>query len=315
MAVLVCGVGYIGSALAAQLLAGNEDVVGMDNFFSTDRRAIDALARHNRFRFVEGDVAEPGHVAAALEAADVAVVYMLAAQSSPNDAAVDPAYTECTNLRGPRVVLEACASRGVGTVVLGSSLRVYGQPLPRGLDECAPYGRQSDLSHLTKIYAEKLLELHAGRRSMRAVSARLAIVYGLGPVLKRDPSFMTVPNRFAWQASRGERLRVNPGQGTVQLIHLEDATRALIQLAEWPREGYQPVNVLGEEWALGDLARLVADEGLARGLDVTVDAPAGEHAELVGARSRLTAAGFMPRRRLEDGVRELIDYFMAGPVL
>src|SRR5262249_6114293 len=160
--------------------------------------------RHGGFRLVEGDVAEPEHVALALAAADVRVAYLLAAQSSPDDAAAPAEYTERTNLRGARVLLDACADRGVETVVFGSSLRVDGQPLPPGFDESTPYGRQSALSHLSKIYVEKLLELHAGRRTMRAISARLAIVYGLGPVMKRQPSYMTVPNRFAWQAHRRE---------------------------------------------------------------------------------------------------------------
>ena len=311
MAVLVCGVGYLGSALAGQLLAANEEVVGLDNLFSTDPRAIESLRRHDRFQLVEGDVAEAADVDAALAAADVSAVYLLAAQSSPNDAAVDPAYTERTNLRGPRVVLEACAARGVDTLVFGSSLRVYGQPLPAGFDECTPYGRQGDLSHLSKIYAEKLLELHAGRRAMRAVSARLAIVYGLGPVMKREPSFMTVPNRFAWQASRGETLRVNPGQGTVPLLHVDDAVRALIRLGDWPAEGYQPVNVLGEECALGELAGLVVAEARARGLEARAEVP-DERPTPARGRSRWTEA---PTRRLDEGVRELLDYFSASPVV
>jgi nucleoside-diphosphate-sugar epimerase len=311
VAVLVCGVGYIGSALSAQLLAANEEVVGLENLFSTDRRAIEALRRHDRFHFVEGDVAEPADVAAALDAADVSAVYLLAAQSSPNDQAVDPAYTERTNLRGPRIVLEACAARGIETMVFGSSLRIYGQPLPPGFDECTPYGRQSDLSHLSKIYAEKLLELHAGRRPMRAVSARLAIVYGLGPVMKRESSFMTVPNRFAWQACRGETLRVNPGQGTVQLLHVDDAVRALIRLADWPGAGYQPVNVLGEECALGELAALVVDEARARGIDADAEVP-DERPEPVGGRSRYAEPA---RRRLDEGVREMLDYFLTVPVV
>jgi nucleoside-diphosphate-sugar epimerase len=311
VAVLVCGVGYIGAALAGHLLGAGQAVVGLDNLFSTDRGAIDALVERDGLRFVQGDVAESADVAAALDAADVSTVYLLAAQSSSNDGAVDPAYTERANLRGPRVVLEACAARGVGTVVLGSSLRVYGQPLPPGFDECAPYGRQSDLSHLSKLYAEKLLELHAGRRPMRAVAARLAIVYGLGPVMKRDPSFMTVPNRFAWQACRGETLRVNPGQGMVQLLHLEDAVRALARLADWSSDGYQPVNVLGEECALGELASLVVAAALARGIDARAEAPR-ECPEPSHGRSRLTEAGFAPRRELADGLGELVEYFRGG---
>jgi len=313
VAVLVCGVGYIGAALAGRLLSLGEEVVGLENFFSSDRRALAALGRHGGFRLVEGDVAEPEHVAFALAAADVRVAYLLAAQSSPDDAAAPAEYTERTNLRGPRVLLDACADRGVETVVFGSSLRVYGQPLPPGFDESTPYGRQSDLSHLSKIYVEKLLELHAGRRTMRAISARLAIVYGLGPVMKQQPSYMTVPNRFAWQAHRRERLRVNAGQGAVQLLHLDDAVGALIRLGDWAEPGYQPVNVLGDETSLADLARLVVAEGARRGLDVAAELPDEPPPAPSGGRSRLDGRGHARGRDLAGGVRELLDYFAAEP--
>ncbi|HEV8638977.1 MAG TPA: NAD(P)-dependent oxidoreductase [Chloroflexota bacterium] len=312
MAVLVGGVGYIGAALAGQLLTVGEEVVGFDNFFSTDRRAVAALCRHGGFRFVEGDLAEPEHVARAFAAADVRIAYLLAAQASPDDRAAPIEYAERTNLRGPRVFLEECASRGVESVVLGSSLRVYGQPLPPDFDESTPYGRQSDLSHLSKIYAEKLLELHAGRRPMRAVAARLAIVYGLGPVMKMQPAFMTVANRFAWQACRGDALRVNAGQGMVQLLHLDDAVRALIRLGDWPEAGYHPVNVLGDESSLVDLARLVAAEGARRGLGVQFDLPDEPRPVPSRGRSRLDGLGFVRSRDLGGGLRELLDYFAAG---
>ena len=312
MAVLVCGVGYIGAALAGRLLADGEDVVGLESFFSSDRSAVAALGRRGRFRLVEGDVAEPGDVARALGAADVRVAYLLAAQSSPDDTAVPAAYTERTNLRGPRVFLEECARRGVETVVFGSSLRVYGQPLPPGFDESTPYGRQSDLSHLSKIYAEKLLELHAARRPMRAVSARLAIVYGLGPVMKRQPAFMTVGNRFAWQASRGEPLRVNAGQGMIQLLHLDDAVGALRRLGDRAEPGYQPANVLGDETSLADLARLVASEAARRDIAVRLDLPDEPPPAPSGGRSRLDGLGVARQRDLAGGVRELLDYFAAG---
>jgi nucleoside-diphosphate-sugar epimerase len=311
VAVLVCGVGYIGAALAGQLLTLGEEVVGLDNFFSSDRRAVAALCRHGGFRFVEGDLAEAEHVASALAAADVRVAYLLAAQSSPDDQAAPPEYTERTNLRGPRVFLEECARRRVETVVLGSSLRVYGQPLPHGFDESSPYGRQGDLSHLSKIYTEKLLELHAGRRPMRAISARLAIVYGLGPVMKREPAFMTVVNRFAWQARLGQPLRVNAGQGAVQLLQLDDAVRALVRLGDWAEPGYYPVNVLGDETSLPDLARVVVTEAARRGLDVVADLPDEPAPPHSGGRSRLDGMGFARQRDLAGGVRELLDYFAA----
>jgi nucleoside-diphosphate-sugar epimerase len=318
LAVLVLGVGYIGAALAGQLLSAGQAVVGLDNLRSTDRKAIDALTRHGSFELVEGDVADAEAVGRAFDRAEPDTVFLLAAQSSPDDAAVPPEYTELTNLRGPRLVFDQCWQRGVETVVLGSSLRVYGQPLPASFDEATPYGAQRDLSHLSKIYSEKLLEMYAVRapeRPVAAVTARLAIVYGLSPVMKRDYAFMTVPNRFALQARRGETLRLSAGAGALALIHVEDAVRALIACASRPTRGYQPVNVLGELMPLRALAQCVVEEGASRGLEVSVEAPPESLVSIPLGRSSLDQDGFARQRDVRSGVRELLDYFLADRVV
>jgi nucleoside-diphosphate-sugar epimerase len=314
LAVLILGVGYLGSALAGYLLGVGQAVVGLDNLRSTDRRAIDGLIRHGAFDLVEGDLSDPEAVGRAFDTAEPETVFLLAAQSSPDDAAAPPEYTELTNLRGPRLVFDQCWRRGVETVVFGSSLRVYGQPLPASFDESTPYGAQRDLSHLSKIYAEKLLELYATRapeQPIVAVAARLAIVYGLSPVMKRDYPFMTVPNRFALQARRGETLRLSAGAGALSLIHVEDAVRALVACAALPARGYQPVNVLGEWLPLRSLAQCVIEEGARRGLEVMVDAPAESLVPIPLGRSVLDEEGFARQRDVPSGIRELLDYFLA----
>jgi nucleoside-diphosphate-sugar epimerase len=314
LAVLILGVGYIGAALAGHLLAVGQPVVGLDNMRSTDRKAIDGLIRHGAFELVEGDLCDPEALARAFDAAEPDTVFLLAAQSSPDDTAVPPEYTELTNLRGPRLVFDQCWRRGVETVVLGSSLRVYGQPLPASFDEATPYGPQRDLSHLSKIYAEKLLELYATRapeRPVAAIAARLAIVYGLSPVMKRDYSFMTVPNRFALQARLGETLRLSAGAGALSLIHVDDAVRALVVSAALPPRGYQPVNVIGEWLPLTALAQCVVEEGGRRGLEVAVEAPAEPLVPIPLGRSVLDGEGFARERDVRAGVRELLDYFLA----
>lgn len=314
MATLILGIGYLGAALAAQLLTVGEQVVGFDDLSSTDPKAIDGLRRHGGFTFVEGDVAEAADVARAFDTVAVDVVHMLAGQSSSNDAVVPAERTETVNLRGPRLVFEQCWQREVRSVVFGSSLRVLGQPLPSVFDEGAPYGRQRDLSHLSKVYAEKLLELFATRTQetpIRAVSARLAIAYGLSPVMKADYSFLTVPNRFALQARRGETLRLAADVGALSLLHVEDAVRALIRCADLPGSGYAAVNVLGEWMTLGGLADCVVDEGERRGLHVTVEAPSEPLVAVPFGRSALDELGFQRRRDVRSGIRELLDYYLA----
>jgi nucleoside-diphosphate-sugar epimerase len=272
VAILVAGLGYIGAALAEDLLRAGERVVGIDNGFATDRAALARLAEQSGFRLVEGSVTAARTVARAFVREPIEVVYQLAAQASGHPAAAPPRYTELTNLSGPRVVLDAATRHGVPRVVYASSLRVYGGVLPPCVDEATPYGQQGDLAHLSHVYGEKLLELYARRAGLTAVAVRLAVVYGRGPVTKTDYRFMTVPNKFCLQVARGEPLEVYPGAATATgFIHLADACAALraAAAAPWP-PGFHAANAVGEICTVPALAAAVVNVARARGLAATV---------------------------------------------
>src|SRR4051812_43644996 len=150
LAVLVTGIGYMGAALAEALLAHGERVVALDNRFSTDERAIGRLVAAG-MEFVAGDIAEPADVEAAFSRAPISAVYHFAAQASAHPDAADAAYTEHSNLQGPRVVLDAMLRHGVGTIAYASSFKVYGERLAGTIDERHPYGTFRDMSHLSKV--------------------------------------------------------------------------------------------------------------------------------------------------------------------
>jgi UDP-glucuronate 4-epimerase len=287
LAVLVTGVGYIGAALAARLLRAGERVVGLDNGFATDLATVAQLAELGDFELVRGSVASPRAVARAFARGPFAVVYHLAAQASGYAAPQQPRYTETTNLTGPRVVLDAVVKHQVPRVVYGSSFRVYGPVLPPVVDEVTPYGPQGDLAHLSHVYGEKLLELYAGRHGLTAIAARVAVVYGLGPVMKHDYRYLTVPNKYCLQAVRGEPLIVYPGAATpTAFIHLEDAVAALqaAGAAPWP-VGFHVANAAGEVCTVPRVAAWVAATAEARGLRPVVQ-PTGSAAPPIPPSAR-----------------------------
>ncbi len=312
MVQLILGVGFIGSALASHILDMGGTVVGFDDLSSSDERAIRRLEQNGRFQFVSGDICSAIDVANLFAHGPFERVYFLAGQSSANDAEISVLRTETVNLLGPRIVFDACEKFLVESIVLGSSLRVYGQPLPRTFDESTGYGIQRDMSHLSKIYTEKLLEMYAQRWPVRAVSARLAIVYGLSPVMKQDPSFMTVLNRFAMQACLGDPLHVSSHAGEISLLHVADAARALIECGNLRLSGYTPVNVLGEWVSLATLAQMVVDEGRMHGVVVEASIPPYRPQFVPDGQSRLDAMDFKRQRGLGDGLRELFEYFLAN---
>jgi nucleoside-diphosphate-sugar epimerase len=357
---LLTGVGYIGAALVRRLAerltadrsadrpAGwTGPLVAVDNCFSTSRQAIER-ALPDGVRFIEGDVSDPSTVerafAAALDGSSFSssctssissgpsrasgsaeqarrlTVFHLAAQPSASVAAREPHVTEQSNLVGARVLLERALAHDA-RVIFGGSFRVYGDDLTGTVSEDQPYGRVGDLSHLSKVYVEQLARM----LGVRFVSVRLGVTYGLSPIMKTDPAFMTVPNLFCKRAVEGLSLRVLEDRA-VAFIHVEDAVSALLAAAERQaametmdqtvddNRRFDVVNAAPEVATIGQLATIVADLARQRGLQATVERSNGstDHAAWstgyeVG--SRLTAAQFTPRHTLAASLGQVFDEF------
>ncbi len=320
MATLIFGLGYLGAALASALAAERRPVVGMDNGFSTDWRALGSLAAGSagRLRIMRGDVRRQTDVDAAYRAAHpIDTVYLLAAQASAHPDAAPATYTEETNLRGARLILEGALRYGAPPVVVGSSFHVYGAAPAAVVSEDRPYGVVGDLAHLSKIYVEKLGEMFAARDDLPVAPVRLGIVHGVGPVMKRDLRFVTVPHAFCLRALAGQPLEVHAGgQRPLGFVHLDDAVRAL-RLAAGGR-GYAPANAVGEVATALDVARLVQQAAQAIGLapDVRVHDdrrpphPAQDASFTVV--SRLERLGWRPQRDLATSIPEILAWYRAG---
>lgn len=311
MAILITGLGYIGARLAEDLLATGEEVMAIENFFCTPRRALRPLLGRPGLTLLEGSINHPPTLRRALATRPVRALVHLAAQPSAHPAAASAAYTELTNLSGARLVLEAAAAAGIERVVLGSSFKVYGEELPPLVTEQQPYGPIGDLAHLSKLYVEKLAEMLAATRGLRSVAVRLGITHGRGTVMKRDPRFMTVPNRFAQLAAEGQPLTVHAGATRpAGFIHLADASLALraALTTDWP-ERYRAVNAVGECASVGQVARLVRVAAAARGLAPEISGPGDGAATTVQVQTSLPAS-FRPRRRLEESIPEVLEYFV-----
>lgn len=317
MTTLVFGVGYVGSRLIQDLLGQGREVVGVDNLFSTDRRAIDGFGRSTTFHFLEGNVVDPAVVARAFDlAGDVEAVYLLAAQASAHPDAAPPSYTETTNLHGPRVVLdEAARRRAVGPIVFASSLRLYGSPLPPVVDESTPWGVLGDLSHLSKCYVEKLLEMYGVTRGLATASVRLGLAFGVAPVVKQDERFMTAPNLFCWRVARREPLEIRNAD-YLGMIHVEDAARSLSLAAEaHSGRGYDAYNAAPLVATLDDVTASIERTIATRSIDRQVVArrlawPVVTRVARPIIHSRLDGTADWPRRSLDEGLAELLSHFL-----
>ena len=258
MRLLVLGAGYVGAKLAELALGDHHEVVLADNWWATRREQLDGLERSGA-RVETVDVREADAVRGLLET-PFDRVYLLAAQASRPLSFSEPAYTEETNLLGPRYVAEALADRGNrAALVHASTLHVYGPELRGEVTAQHPYGRQGDLSHLSKVYTELCLDLYARRHGFTLALMRLGIVYGPSPVEHERPESQTVIDKFRQLVAAGEEPQLDSGgQATVGAVHVEDVARILLEAPS--KSGISAANVAAETVTVRDVARLARGE-------------------------------------------------------
>jgi nucleoside-diphosphate-sugar epimerase len=263
---LILGAGYIGAALADRALSEGKEVVLADNWYATERSQLAALEERGA-RVETADIRSRDDVDRLL-GEHPERVYLLAAQASRPVAERDPDYTEETNVTGTRRVAEAVARVGTPAVLFASSLNVYGQDVSGEIRPERPYGPQGDLSHLSKIYGELCLDLHARRAGFALGILRLGIVYGPSPVEHERADSQTVVDKFRRLAAKGEPLPVDDGgRATIGVVHVDDAARILL---EAPRG---TANVAAESVTVAGVAALARGESAPGETSVTFVTP------------------------------------------
>ncbi|MAG35430.1 MAG: hypothetical protein CL878_04170 [Dehalococcoidia bacterium] len=316
MTVAITGLGYFGSLLAQRLLSAGNRVVALENGFATDAAAAASLGQQPGCNVIEGSVCDLDTVEALFADEQVQCVVHLAAQASAHPDAASPAYTEEVNLRGPRIVLDAMIRHSVPRMVYASSFRLYGRALAGTITEDTPPGEQSDLSHLSKLYAEHLQAMYARSHDLTTISLRFGLAYGLSPVMKTDPRFMTAPNLFCLQAVHGEPLHLHEtARQATALVHVDDAVRLLAAAADRPlASGHHVYNAAAEVASVGEVARSVQRAGQRRGLAVRLAGPGTVDDSSLSPftlSSRLSEWEWRWRWTLMQGIEEVLDYFAA----
>ena len=253
MRILVLGAGYIGARVGELALADGHEIVLADNWYATERSQLDTLEAAGA-RVETVDIRQPeGRRARPRRGLRPGAPARRAGE--PPVSEHEPDYTEATNATGVRVVAEAVAARGGPAVAFASSLRVYGDELEGEVTADRAYGSQSDLQHLTKVYGELVLGMHAARAGFELALARLGIVYGPSPGEHDGAGSQTVVDRFRRLAAAGEDLPLDDGgRATIGVVHVDDAARILLEAPAGP------ANVAAETITVADVARLARGE-------------------------------------------------------
>ncbi|MCG6364576.1 SDR family NAD(P)-dependent oxidoreductase, partial [Vibrio fluvialis] len=146
MKYLVTGAaGFIGSAVIERLCAEGHDVVGIDNLNDYYDVALkDARlerAAHERFSFIEMDIADREAIADLFAVEQFDKVIHLAAQAGVRYSIDNPMSYADSNLVGHLTILEGCRHHKIKHLVYASSSSVY------GLNRKTPFNTSDSVDH------------------------------------------------------------------------------------------------------------------------------------------------------------------------
>ena len=200
------GSGYFGSLLVDRLLQQGHDVRVFD--------LHDVDDRPEQVEFVGGDIRDPEAVTRAVQGCDV--VFNNVAQVP---LARDHHLLRSVNVDGTRVLLDQCASAGVGKVVHTSSSAVFGVPEVNPVLPTTVPKPEEAYGH-AKLAAEWAC-LDAARTGLDVSIVRPRTILGHG----RLGIFGIL---FDWIADGADPLVLGDGSNRYQFVHAEDLADACI---------------------------------------------------------------------------------------
>jgi len=298
------GAGFLGSFLCERLLAENNDVVCVDNFYTGTKDNIAHLLGDPHFEVIRHDVTFPLFV-------EVDEIYNLACPASPIHYQFDPVQTTKTSVHGAINML-GLAKRLRCKILQASTSEVYGDPEthpqtekywgrvnPIGIRSCYDEGKRC---------AETLFFDYRRQHKLQIKVARIFNTYG--PRMHRNDG--RVVSNFIVQALTGKPITIY-GQGTQSrsFCYVDDLIDGLVSLMATPDEVTGPMNLGNNaEFSIRELAekiiRLTGSTSKIESRPLPEDDPVQRCPDLTIAKQVL---GWSPKTHIDDGLAKTIRYF------
>ncbi|MEM7113557.1 MAG: NAD-dependent epimerase/dehydratase family protein [Chloroflexota bacterium] len=228
------GAGFIGSALANQLVANGHDVHVLDDLSIGKQKRL-----HPKVLFTQGDVDNIPLLWSLLH--DVDCVYHLAARVSVAQSVLHPREYNRVNVGGTVSLMEAMRDTGVRRVVFASSGAVYGRSAQPTIHEDMPAQPDSPYA-VSKRAAEQYIHTIGALSGIETVALRIFNAYG--PHQNLPLSHAPVIPRFLQQALTGGSLVIfGDGSQARDFVYVTDVVAALSAAATTDNINRQNINI------------------------------------------------------------------------
>jgi UDP-glucuronate decarboxylase len=297
------GAGFIGSHLCERLLAQGDDVICLDNFFTSSKRNVLHLLGDPRFELARHDVTIPWW-------AEVDRIYNLACPASPVHYQHNAIKTIKANVIGSLNML-GLAKRTRARILQASTSEVYGDPAvhPQSEDywgHVNPLGPRSCYDEGKRV-AESLFVNYRGQNGVDIRIVRIFNTYGP----RMHPNDGRVVSNFIVQALRGEPITIyGDGSQTRSFCFVDDMVEGILGFME-QEDIPGPVN-LGNprESSIRQIAEEVLRQTGSRSRLLTMPLPEDDPARRCPDISLAgRTMGWKPRVPLEEGLARTIAYF------
>jgi UDP-glucuronate decarboxylase len=297
------GAGFIGSHLCERLLEQGNEVICLDNLFSSEKQNIEHLLNEPHFEFVRHDVVEP-------YMAEVNEIYNLACPASPIHYQYNPVKTTKTSVMGAINML-GLAKRVKAKILQASTSEVYGDPNVHPQKE--DYWGNVNCIGIRSCYDEgkrvaETLMMDYHRQSK--VKVRIVRIFNtFGPRMHEQDG--RVVSNFIVQALKGEPLTVyGDGSQTRSFCFVSDLVEGFLKMMAQD-DFIGPVNLGNpDEYTILQFAEKIKEMTGSKSEIVfkplPSDDPLQRQPNISLAKEKLN---WEPSVSIDEGLKKTIEYF------
>ncbi|MHC4421367.1 MAG: UDP-glucuronic acid decarboxylase family protein [Planctomycetota bacterium] len=299
------GAGFLGSHLCDRLVETGQDVICVDNFFTSQKSNVAHLLAKPNFELIRHDVTHPLYL-------EVDEIYNLACPAAPGHYQYNPIKTIKTSVMGAIHML-GLAKRVRAKILHASTSEVYGDPdvhpqpetyrgsvNPIGPRACYDEGKRA---------AETLMFDYLRQNRVNVRIVRIFNTYGP----RMHPFDGRVVSNFIRQALAGEDLSIyGDGSQTRSFCFVDDLVDGILKMMDAADDFPGPVNLGNpDEFTIRHLAEQVKEltgskSEIVQARELPEDDPMQRQPDITLAKRRL---GWEPKIPLREGLKRTIEWF------
>lgn len=306
------GAGYVGSVLVPRLLQAGYTVRVLDLYLYGDH-VLDSIKDHAGLTEIKGDIRDVEVLRRVLDGCD-AVIHLACISNDPSFE-LNPALSRTINYDAFRPLVEISKASGVRRFLYASTASVYGISDDPHVTEEHPLLPITDYNKYKGLCEPVLFEQQSSQ--FTTVAIRQATVCGYSPRQRLDLTVNILTNH----AVNTGRIKVFGGSQSRPNVHIQDVVELYQKLLDLPDSliGGKVYNFGRENLKIAEVAERVRNvveqefTGRER-IEIVTTSSNDLRSYHISSEKIARDLGIVPKRTVDDAVRELCRAFRAGLV-